>query len=121
MSMTGTDKIFKINDTEYGYNVYSFMPGPSGLKIEVYVPKLMGAITDEGERYIDNDKLFINADECMPLYDRKIKLTKSFHATLKNNCMWLDKINSAGVCVKNTQFVIEFLNGNITQPYVTTK
>ena len=44
MSITGFSKIFSVNDSEYGYAKYGFMPGPSGMKIDVYVPKLMGAI-----------------------------------------------------------------------------
>ena len=121
MSLTSNKKIFEVNESEYGYNRYGFTPGPVGMNIDVYVPKLTGTIVDEGYKFIKSNKLFINSDECPVKYNDNIYLTKSFYAKLKDNCSWMGKMNSVGIVPANTKFVIEFVNGNIKEAYLTTK
>lgn len=119
--MTSFNKVFSVDAQEYGYSCGSFSPVSSGSSIPVYVPKLMGGITATGTDTISTNALFDNASDCKPVFNTKVNRTKSFNATVKQNCNWLDKVNSAGVVPSGTMFTVEFLNGNISSPYVTTK
>ena len=121
MSITSTDKIFEVADSEYAYNVKAFKPVCSGKTLSIHVPKIMGSITLEGNQSIVVNGLFDNATACKPTYATKVKCIKAITATLKENCNWLDKVNSSGTVPKNSMFNVEFLNNNIQTPYITTK
>lgn len=121
MSITNRDKVFDVNDSEYGYTVSTFRPVASGSKINLYVPKIMGAITDTGIGTIAINGLFANDKSCKPTFATKVLRSKSFAVTLKDNCNWLDKVNGSGVVPSGTMFTVEFLNGSIAEPYATTK
>ena len=121
MAITGTDKIFSVNDSEYGYTIKDEKPVASGGSIDIYVPKLMGDIDKVTPETINIDKLFDNASDCKPSFSTRVSRMKSFKPVLKSNCNWIEKINSKGVIPKGTMFTIEFLNGNIATPYLTTK
>ena len=62
MAITGTDKIFSVNDSEYGYTIKDEKPVASGGSIDIYVPKLMGDIDKVTPETINIDKLFDNID-----------------------------------------------------------
>ena len=121
MSITNRDKIFNVNESEYGYSVSAFKPVPSGSKITLYVPKIMGAITDTGTGSIVINGLIANDKACKPVFATKVSRSKAFSVTIKENCNWMDKISGSGVVPKGTMFNVEFLNGNILEPYATTK
>ena len=121
MSLTGFNKIFEVNESEYAYNPTAYKPVAGGKTITLYVPKLMGAITSIGSENIIINGLFDNAKECMPVYNKKVTKSKSFSPTVKDNCNWLDKLTSGGYIPANSRFTVEFLNGNIATPVVTTK
>lgn len=121
MSMTSTDKIFNVNEQEYGYCCNSFKPVASGNSIAMYVPKLMGNIKSVTPETIVINNLFDNANDCKPVFAKKVTKSKSLMALLKENCNWLDKVTGSGIVPKGTMFTIEFLNGCISNPYVTTK
>jgi hypothetical protein len=121
MSITSTDKIFSVNDSEYGYAVDSFHPVSAGKTINLYVPKIMGDLIKDGSETISTSKIFDNASDCKPVYATKVQKIKSLPVTVKENCNWLDKLNSKGYIPKDSMFVVEFLNGNISTPYATTK
>jgi tricorn protease-like protein len=121
MSITGFNKIFTVESSEYGYAASSFKPVHSGKNISIYVPKIMGAITGTGKDTIVANKMFDNDDACKITYSKTVNRAKAFSPTVDTNCNWLDKLNSAGLVPKGTRFNVEFLNGNIATPYVTTK
>lgn len=121
MSITNFEKIFIVGENEYGYSSDKFLPIPSGKTINMYVPKLMGAITSIGTESITINGLFANDAECKPTYTTKVKKTNYMAVKLKDNCNWLNKINSDGYIEKGTKFTVEFLNANIASPFTTTK
>ena len=121
MSLTNMDRIFEVNESEYGYSAGAFRPTASGRSIPLYIPKLMGAITSIGPESIIINGLFANAKECKPLFATKVNRSKSISVIVKENCNWLDKVNSSGIVPSGSMFNVEFLNGNISTPYATTK
>lgn len=127
MSMTSTDKIFNVNEQEYGFCINSFKPVASGNTIDMYIPKLMGGMSSSSENKsitpenVAINNLFDNARECKPTFSNKIIKANSLSVVLKDNCNWLNKVSSSGIVPRWTMFTIEFLNGCISRPYVTTK
>ena len=56
MSITNTSTIFKTNDNEYGYAVKKFAPVPSGGKIKLFIPKVMGSKSKGKETKVQKNK-----------------------------------------------------------------
>lgn len=120
MSITALKKVFNVGESEYAYLAEATAPTSTG-KVSLHIPKLMGNLNGEGPDTINTSGLFANSKECMPVFSTKVTRVKSIRAQVKKNCNWLGKVNSAGVVPAGTQFIVEFLNGNIASPYVTTK
>lgn len=121
MSITGTSKIFQVEDGEYGYNVGSIKPVPSGHTVNMYIPKIMGAIESTGVETISINNLFDNDSQCRPTFSTRVYKTKSIPVKIKENCNWLDKVTAEGYVPSNSMFIVEFLNGDISSPYATSK
>lgn len=126
MSLTGFGKVFDVNDSEYAYITSRVRPVAGKKTLNFYVPKIMGAIVgvEPGKTCKENiviNKLFDNDQKCMPTYAKQVTRAKSFAATVKENCNWMDKLDKSGYIPKDTQFIVEFLNGNISTPVITTK
>lgn len=120
MSITSTDKIYNVGESEIAYGG-GFYPPKSGGMISVYVPRLMGAIKSTGKESIKINNLFANAPECKPAFNTSVTIVKTMPARVRENCNWLDKLAGNGKVKANSQFTIEFLNGNITEANITTK
>ena len=121
MSLTSLDKIFTVEEQEYGFAAESFRPVASDGKMKVYIPKLMGDIRKVGSEGLVTNSLFDNATECKPIYKTTVCHSNQLEVTIKSNCNWLDKVDENGIVPKGTVFNIEFLNKNISEPYATTK
>lgn len=121
MSLTGIDKIFSVEDQEYAYSAVYRYPASTGSTFELYVPKIMGTLSATGRATINGNGLFANASDCMPSYSKSINFGKYFHAKVRHYCSWSDHIDIKGKVPKGTEFTVEFLNGNISSPYMTTK
>lgn len=118
MSITNTSTIFKTNDNEYGYAVKKFAPVPSGGKIKLFIPKVMGS-KSKGKETFSAKSIFAN--EVKPSCKNFVMTKDYIPVTMRDNQTWTDKLNSEGLIDKDTMFTVEFLNGNIAKPYATTK
>lgn len=119
--ITNRDKLYDIDEEEYGRPRLPFKPVASGKTIELNVPKVTGNIAEIGNTPVNGQNIFINAPDCKPLYERKVIRKNTISATMKQNCVWLDKLNGAGVVPITSLFVVEFTNRSLTSPYATTK
>lgn len=121
MAITGFDSVFSVDNYEYGYTVEDCMPVKYGEYLKLYVPKLMGAITFTGKDFIKANQLIVNSKECWPDISKKIQLEKYMNVQVRCNDGWENKVNENGIIPKNTEFIVEFINGNIQRPFTTTK
>lgn len=120
--ITELGRIFNVENSEYGYTIEDIEPVKLGECINLYVPKLMGAIDCEAGTYnIITNKLFKNARECRPNIDKRITLLNSIPVEMKSSTGWETKVNENGIVPKGTRFIVEYINGNIQNPIVTTK
>lgn len=118
MAITSTATIFKTNDNEYGYTIEKCSPVPSGSKIKLFIPKVMGS-QSKGKETFSANGLFAN--EQKPSCKNYVKKIDYIPVTMRDNQTWTDKLNNEGKIEKNTMFTVEFLNGNVSKPYATTK
>ena len=121
MAITGFNRVFPVDNCEYGYTVEDCLPVKYGEYIKLYVPKLMGAITFTGTDFVKSHQLIVNSRDCKPDIDSRIRLEKYMNVQVRSNDGWENKVNSDGIIPKNTEFIVEFINGNIQRPFTTTK
>lgn len=122
MAITSYNKIFQTEDQEYAYAAEPFYPPSAGGTAPLYVPKIMGSGACKAIETINASGIFDNASECKPSYMKKIHKVAKFYPVLKSNCIWRDTpLLPDGRVPKGTPFIVEFVNGNISSPYFTTK
>lgn len=121
MAITGFNRIFPVDNCEYGYTVEDCLPVKYGECIKLYVPKLMGAITFTGTDFVKSNQLIVNSRDCKPDIDSRIRLEKYMNVQVRSNDGWENKVDNNGIIPKNTEFIVEFINGNIQRPFTTTK
>ena len=120
MALSGPDNLFPLNESEYAYAYEAFKPVASGKTIKITVPKVTGNITQTGKISIRLSNTFVNASACKFTYTSKVTLINYISATVKENCNWLDKLNTKGLVPKDAKFNVEFVNGSVTNPRVLT-
>ena len=119
MSITTPDKIFEVDDSEYGYGGgTTSIPGQSS--ISLYIPKIMGNIGGTGPDNNAADGIFDNDSACKLSFAKKVNRAKSMSVTLEKNGLWLATLDGGGMIPKGTKFRVHFLNGNIDKPYAST-
>lgn len=121
MAMTSFSKIFDVDNCEYGYTVEDCEPVPYGGYIKLFIPKLMGAIDFTGVDYTKPNQIFKNDSECRPDVEKRVRIERYMDVQVRSNDGWENKINDNGIIPKNTEFIVEFINGNIQRPFTTTK
>lgn len=121
MAITRFDRVFSVDNYEYGYTVEDCKPVKYGGYLKLYVPKLMGTINFTGVDFVKGNQLIVNSRECRPDIDKKIRLDKYMNVQVRCNDGWENKVNEDGIIPKNTEFIVEFINGNIQRPFTTTK
>lgn len=121
MAMTSFDRIFNVESCEYGYTVEDCYPVEYGGYIKLYIPKLMGVLSFSGLDYLKYNQIFKNNSNCKPLVDKNVRLTDYLNVPVRSSGGWESKINDNGIIPKNTEFIVEFINGNIQRPFTTTK
>lgn len=121
MAITSFDRIFPMENKEYGYTVEDCEPVPYGGYLNLYIPKLMGAIQNTGLDYIKYNQILANSSECKPDIDKTIRVERYMKVQVRSNGGWENKVNDDGIIPKNTEFIVEFINGNIKRPFTTTK
>ena len=119
--VTNLDPIFNVEEEEYALSRVAFKPVPSGTKIQLNVPKVTGNITEIGVAPVNGQNIFINSPECKPVIQKKVMRKNTISAIVKENCIWLDKLNSAGLIPAGSLFVVEFTNCSLIDPFATTK
>ena len=121
MAITGTTNVFPINESENAFAAEAFKPVASSHTIQILVPKVTGNITETGVASVNAQNIFDNEASCRPVPAGTINRKKSITAKVKENVIWLDKLTAGGVVPAGSSFNVEFVNGNITNPQVTTK
>ena len=122
MAITTTDPIYTVDESEFGYAAEDFYPVPSGEQIPLTVPRVTGLVVEVGKRIpVAGAGIYDNAPACKPSYNKTIDAVNYVMAIVKENCLWLDKLNDKGYIEKGFQFVVDFQNENILVPYATTK
>lgn len=119
--ISGFSKIFQVENSEYGYAAEDFLPVKYGEYISLYIPKLTGAINEVGIESINMKNIISNSSECMPRISTKIAITNSINVMVRSYGGWETKVDKNGIVKKGTPFIVEFINGDIQNPYVTTK
>ena len=118
MSITTQNKVFEVSDFEYGYTVNNTQ-NPGGLKIELFIPKIMGDITSTGPDSNSADGIFDNDSSCKPSFLKKVNRKKSMVVSIEKNVMWMSSISSSGNVPVGTKFKVSFFNKNIDKPYAS--
>ena len=116
--LTGFSKIFELEDTQYCYNIERCNPVPAGGRIKMYIPKVMGQQSKGTEGFAGKG---IFANEVKPSCASTVTKKDYIWVTRRDNQVWKDKLDSQGKIPKWTMHTVEFLNGNISKPYITTK
>ena len=116
--LTGTSKIFELEDNQYGYNIERCNPTPFGGYMKMYIPKIMGQ-RSKGTESFSGKSIFAN--EVKPSCASTISKRDYVLVPRLANQTWSDKLDNEGKVPKWTKHTIEFLNGNVSKPYMTTK
>lgn len=121
MAITNFDKVFTVENYEYGFAVEDFAPVNSGDYIKLYIPKLMGNINYTGSDTVNVNGVIINSKVSKLKYSNKVMNLDYIPVKVIGVTDWSDKIHGDGLIHKGEKFIVEFINGNIQTPYVTTK
>ena len=123
MAITSNETIFKVDESEYGFTYEDFHVHSVdvGSKIKLVIPKIMGNLTKVGKDRVNINGLLDNDPSCKPTFGSTVELIDYMTATLKGPIDWTGKVDSNGIVRKGTRLNVEFTNGNIVDPIVTTK
>lgn len=119
MSMTSTQKIFEVENSEYGY-ADEQLPVAGTDSIGLRIPKIMGNLSGTGPDNNAADGIFDNDPACKPSFAKKVMRAKVLNVPLEKNGLWLAHLNGGAKIPKDAKFRIHFINKNIHNPYATT-
>ena len=137
MAITGFQKIFEVDGKEYAYAYEEFKLVSDGQLIPLVIPKLMGSLNGKGKDTLSADGKFENDNSCKPSVassvtrEEKLMVPISINDTLGYD---IDRVIYTGfgqvrfnvestvtiqpiTVPKGTEFIVQFVNGDITRPY----
>lgn len=113
-------KVFKVDILEHCFTTEKGFPAAGGNSMKVTIPKLMSCLSGTGPDTCTADGIFDNDKACKPSFMKKVNRLKEVQPTLSKNGNWLAKLGPDGTIPKNTDFKIQFTNGNIADCFLTT-
>lgn len=119
MSLTSIDKIFEVEDSEYGYADEQY-PVAGTDTVSLSVPKIMGNLSGIGPDSNAADGIFDNDPACKPSFAKKVNRAKYINVPLERNGLWLAHLTGEAKIPKGAEFRVHFLNKNIHNPHATT-
>ena len=119
MSLTSVDKIFEVEDSEFGY-ADEQLPVAGTDTISLSVPKIMGNLSGIGPDSNSADGIFDNDPACKPSFAKKVMRVKSINVPMEKNGLWLAHLNGSSNIPKGAKFRVHFINKNIHNPHATT-
>lgn len=120
MAITTMDKVFEVEDSEYGYSYEDQYPKAGTDEIKIVVPKIMGNLSGTGPDSNAADGIFDNDPACKPSFAKKVNREKFLNIVLERNGLWLAHLNGVAKIPKGNKFRIHFTNKNIHKPTATT-
>ena len=121
MAITSMKKVFNIDEEEYGFLAGDQNPMAGGNTISLTCPKVTACLSGTGPDTNNADGIFDNDKACKPSFSKKVNRAKAISCKLEKNGNWLAKLNAEGKITDGTRFTIHFLNGNVNDPYATTR
>ena len=121
MAITSMEKVFQVEDEEYGYSAVDQYPTAGGNAISLVCPKITGCLTGKGVDTNNADGIFDNDPACKPTFAKKVNRAGAISVPMSKNGLWLGSLTSNGKVAAGTPFSIHFINGNIAKPFATSK
>ena len=117
MAITSMNKIFAVDDEEYGF---SFETQPFNAEsLKMVIPKTTGSLSGTKQDSNAADRIFDNDPACKPSFAKKVNRGEYVTVPIDPSGNWIVRIIEGGKIAKDSRFSIHFLNGDIQRQFVT--
>ncbi len=117
MSITTTDKIFIVDDEEYGFSYETQLFNAETLKM--VIPKTTGSLSGTKLDSISADRIFDNDKACKPTYSKKVNRGDYVTVHIDRSGNWITRLIADRKIPKGAKFSVHFVNGDLQRQFVT--
>ena len=117
MAITSMEKIFSVDDEEYGFSFedQTF----NGATLKMVIPKTTGSLSGTKIDSNSADGIFDNDKECKPSFDKKVNRGEYVTVPIDTTGNWIARLSGGNTILKGEKFSIHFLNSDIQKQFVT--
>lgn len=123
--ISSIDPNFSLHEAEYAYTLEDLHEFYGGMKVKVYIPKLMPDINiNKGlmsvKKKIYSGSIYVNDNSCSPSCEDTITHENYIEGIVNYNSNYEHLLDNNGIIPKGTRLKCTFMNGDINKCYLDT-